>query len=553
MTSQLVSLRSLFQEAQFINCADIPVDRVVCDSRLVRPGDVYVAVEGTQTDGHAFLEDAITAGASAVIVQRRSAAPFAVPCAVVPSTATAYAVLSMFRDVGSIPPTIIGGVTGTNGKTTTTWILHSILQTTGFRAGLIGTVTNSDGQISERAVMTTPPADVLSRLFRRMADIGTTHCAMEISSHALKQRRCAGLRLSAAAITNVTQDHFDYHRSVDEYRLVKSAIADLLHIDAPLLLNLDDEGCRRILQQLPKTIPVVTYGVRQPNAELSAQVISSTHRSQRLLLQLAQGSISVRLRLIGRHNAENCLAAAGLAEQMGVPLRDIADGIEAVTAVPGRLERIDEGQDFLVLVDYAHTPDALARCIHTVSEFAPGRVICVFGAGGERDREKRPLMAQAAAAADLVIVTSDNPRTESPTAIIRDIVSGFPASANVLQEPDRQAAIIQAIAAAEPGDVVLIAGKGHEDQLEVGTDRIPFDDRNVARRILGRRQSHWPHSIPHTHAHANLLRTASVSVAHVNCTPAGSTEQRAHLTMSEPCSTNASAQSSSGDSATRAG
>ena len=337
--------------------------------------------------------------------------------------------------------------------------------------------------------MTTPAADALGAQFAKMVQQRSSHCVMEISSHALVQQRCAAVPMSVAAITNVTQDHFDYHRTADGYRHAKSKIAELLHPDAPLLLNIDDAGCRQIFPGLDGRCRLITVALDSSDAELKAQVLSKTHRSQRIQLQLAQGTAQVRLRLIGRHNVANSLVAAGLAEQLGVRLKDIVDGLEAVHAIPGRLERIDQGQPFQVLVDYAHTPDALAHSIQTIRNFVPGRLLCVFGAGGNRDRSKRPLMGAAAGAADLAIVTSDNPRTESPGSIIHEIVAGFEPGTSYLTDTDRRAAIAHAFQMAEPGDVVLIAGKGHECYQEVDGHYEPFDDRIVARQILLERES----------------------------------------------------------------
>jgi UDP-N-acetylmuramoyl-L-alanyl-D-glutamate--2,6-diaminopimelate ligase len=483
MNDAALSLQQLLPEPRFVNCCDIAVLRVSTDSRSVIPGDVFVAVAGNTCDGHSFIDEAIANGAAAVVVQRLIG-DVRIPQCIVSCTATAHARISMALAVGQQQSTIVAGVTGTNGKTTTTWMLRSILESAGHRTGLVGTICTNDGVDSRPSPLTTPSAGALADHFQQMKLARTSHCAMEISSHALVQKRCAGIHLSAAAITNVTQDHFDYHGTAEAYQAAKSDIAGLLYPDAPLLLNADDPGCRRIMERLDNQASMVTYGIDNPDAELRSTVLRSTHRSQRVRLHLAQGDAEFRLRLIGRHNVSNCLAAAGLAEQLGISLAHIVAGLQAVHAVPGRVERIDEGQPFQVLVDYAHTPDALAQCLDAVRDFVPGRLICVFGAGGERDRSKRPLMAHAAMAADVAIVTSDNPRSEDPGQIITDITAGFSADAVFASETDRHEAISVALEQAEPGDMVVVAGRGHEGLQETAGAMLPFDDREVVRQLL---------------------------------------------------------------------
>jgi UDP-N-acetylmuramoyl-L-alanyl-D-glutamate--2,6-diaminopimelate ligase len=483
MSEVALSLQQLLPEPRFVDCRDIAVSRVSTDSRRIVPGDVFVAVAGNTCDGHAFIDEAISNGATAIVVQRLIG-EVRVPQCVVSCTATAHAVISMALAVGLQQSTIVAGITGTNGKTTTSWMLRSILESAGHRTGLVGTICTNDGVRSGPSTLTTPSAGTLADHFHQMKLARTPYCAMEISSHALVQKRCAGIHLSAAAITNVTQDHFDYHGTAEAYQTAKSDIAGLLYPDAPLLLNADDPGCQRVMKRFGNEARIVTYGTDSPDAELRSTVLRRTHRSQRVRLNLAQGDAEFRLRLIGRYNVSNCLAAAGLAEQLGVSLAHIVDGLQAVHAVPGRVERIDEGQPFQVLVDYAHTPDALAQCLGAVRDFVPGRLICVFGAGGERDRSKRPLMAHAAMAADVAIVTSDNPRSEDPCQIITDITAGFSADAVYASEIDRHEAISVALEQAEPGDMVVVAGRGHECSQETAGAMLPFDDREVVRQLL---------------------------------------------------------------------
>ncbi|APZ91338.1 UDP-N-acetylmuramoyl-L-alanyl-D-glutamate--2,6-diaminopimelate ligase [Fuerstiella marisgermanici] len=483
MNSIPVSLQRVLLGSRFLNCADIAARSVTADSRTVLPGDVFVAVAGCRTDGHQHIASAVANGAAAIVVQR-PVEGIRVPQCIVPCTAAAFARLCAALTFGDRCPMVSAGITGTNGKTTTSWMLRSILQEAKFQTGLIGTIENSDGVEQQPANMTTPPADRLVQQVGNMLAKRTSHCVIEISSHALTQKRCAGIPLSAAAITNISQDHFDYHGDLQNYRTAKSEIAKLLHPDAPLLLNITDAGCRSVLDAVSEFAPVITFGLDCAEAELGATLLSQTHRSQRICLHLAQGNAEVRLRMIGRHNVENAVAAAGLAEQLGIPLRDIAAGLEAVRTVPGRLERIDEGQPFQVLVDYAHTHDALSRSIATIRDFTPGRIICVFGAGGDRDASKRLMMGQAAAASEVCVVTSDNPRSEDPLQIIHDLMGGLLPGTQAVAEPDRAAAIRQAFELAEPGDVVLLAGKGHETVQEIQERRQPFDDRFVARQLL---------------------------------------------------------------------
>ena len=477
-----VRLRACLPEAKFPSDSEIQVTQISCDSRHVPTGSIFVAVSGTQSDGHSFVHDAVAAGAKAVVVEEPVAA-VSVPQIVVASTARAWNQLCMAWHRNPQHQLSIAGITGTNGKTTTGWLLRNILVAAGHSVGMLGTVEYSDGHKRFASQLTTPNARVQAELMASMASLGTQHCVMEVSSHALQQQRCSAVQLAAAAITNITHDHLDYHGNANAYRLAKSRIADLLHCDAPLVLNRDDHGCQRLLEESALTCPVITFG-QQADAELKYRILTRTHRSQRLQIALAQGDVEARIRLIGDHNAANCMAAASLAEQLGISLAAIVQGLEATREVPGRLERIDEGQPFQVFVDYAHTPDALCHCLATVRAFTRGELICVFGAGGDRDPEKRPAMAQATAVADRVFLTSDNPRSESPAQIIDDILEGFSTRRHVDVDTDRREAIRRALHVAQPGDAVVLAGKGHEQSQVIGTQTIAFDDRQVACQIL---------------------------------------------------------------------
>ena len=456
--------------------------RFCCDSRRVQPGDVFVALRGSKIDGHQYLDAAIAGGAIGVIVER-PVSRINVPQCIVADTRVAFARICLER-LGS-PQRVINviGVTGTNGKTTTTWLLRSILETAGRTTGLLGTLEYFDGRTTESASLTTPDSEQLAQFMAQMARNHVTDCVMEISSHALHQQRCAGITLTAAAITNITQDHFDYHGDADCYRAAKLRITSLLASDRPILVGIDDAGCQAICQQLPADRNVLTFGF-SPDSNLRVETFSSSHSGQHLRLLLHSTSIEIRTALVGRHNARNILAAAALAEQSGLAPSEIRDGLEQVLEVPGRMERIDAGQPFAVFVDYAHTPDAIAHCVATARTLTSGRVILAFGAGGDRDRRKRPLMAMAANDADAVVVTSDNPRSEVPNQIIGDIVGGFDSLDRVLTCVDRQRGIREALRLAQPGDVVIIAGRGHETIQQIGDRKICFDDRRVTRRLL---------------------------------------------------------------------
>jgi UDP-N-acetylmuramoyl-L-alanyl-D-glutamate--2,6-diaminopimelate ligase len=477
-----IALRESLGAVSFVDCGDISVLRATCDSRRVQPGDLFVAVSGSTDDGRRYVQEAIARGADGILCEH----PFtdiAVPQCVVPSSRAAYARICMALQSDPANRLRIAGVTGTNGKTTVTWLLRSILEVAGSPAGLIGTIEYSDGVHREPAALTTPDPATLGHWFRRMNQKDARCCAMEISSHALHQHRCAGVRLSAAAITNVTQDHFDYHRGAKEYRAAKAAIADLLQPGAALLLNADDPESRLLVAELPSSQDVIWFGTTA-DTRLRAQVESSSASGQQISLTLRDSTIKVRTALTGQHNVLNVLVAAALAEQLDIPREAVAAGIERVATVPGRLERVDAGQPFHVLVDYAHTPDALSHCLQTVRETTQGRVICVFGAGGNRDRSKRPLMAQASESADVVYVTSDNPRHESERQIIGDICRGFTGASNVVVCPDRKEAIHRAVNEADEGDSVVIAGRGHEKTQQIADRQICFDDRKVVRSEL---------------------------------------------------------------------
>jgi UDP-N-acetylmuramoyl-L-alanyl-D-glutamate--2,6-diaminopimelate ligase len=476
-----VNLRRLFPQASFVGCGDIRTFEVTDNSSQCRPNSVFAVIRGTKADGHQFVPDAIERGASALLVDR-PLAEAAVPQCVVPDVRRAYSELC--SALMACPSRHIGlaGVTGTNGKTTTTWLIRSILQAAGKQTGLLGTIEYGDGIVAEPATLTTPDPAALSRRLAAMVSLKTTHAAMEISSHALDQRRTAGTLLDAAIITNITQDHFDYHLNFAAYRRSKLRIFDYLKPAGLAIVNVDDAGSRSCLDDAPKRL--MTYGLDQA-ADVWAEVTSQSLYGSKFRLSIGTESIAVETALVGRHNISNCLAAAAAAAHFGVGLPEIARGIELLVSVPGRLELVDCGQPFPVFVDYAHTEDALRSSLAALRPLTSGRIICVFGAGGDRDRLKRPLLGRAAAEAELPVITSDNPRSEEPIAIISDILEGFAGRGRQpYVEIERERAIRWAIQHAGPGDSVLIAGKGHEREQIIGSMRVPFDDREVARECL---------------------------------------------------------------------
>jgi UDP-N-acetylmuramoyl-L-alanyl-D-glutamate--2,6-diaminopimelate ligase len=363
---------------------------------------------------------------------------------------------------------LLAGVTGTNGKTTTTFLLYSIFQAAGMSPGLIGTIESRVGGEARPAVRTTPEAIDLQRTFRGMLDAGDRSCSMEATSHGSELGRLERVRFKALAFTNLSQDHLDFHESMERYFEAKRRLFTD-HEPAPAAaVNVGDEWGRRLAEELRRLdrAPLLTYGVT-PGAELK------THPALE------------RSRLVGSFNVENVLAAAAVSRLLGVPDEGVVEGVSVLSGVPGRFEAIDEGQPFTVIVDYSHKPGALEAVLRTARQLAGGRLICVFGAGGDRDRGKRPMMGRAASElADVAIVTSDNPRTEDPLAIIDEILKGVVGSAEV--EPDRRAAIAKAVGEADAGDVVVIAGRGAEQYQDVGDQKLPFDDREVTREALRR-------------------------------------------------------------------
>lgn len=480
-----ITLRRLLPTASFVGCVDIRIHAATECSFDCRPQTLFVALRGNNFDGHDFIHDAVQRGASAVLVEYPQT-DVPVPQCVVRDTRLAYAQICSALSGDPSRHLSITGVTGTNGKTTTTWLVRSILAAAGLQAGLMGTIEYHDAVATERSPLTTPDSRTMSRWLAAMLANQSTHAALELSSHALDQSRCAGTHLDAAVITNITHDHLDYHLNYAAYRDSKIRIFDSLKPGAPAVLNADDPGSISCAAVAPG--PLTTFGIHN-SADVTGTILTQTAHGTEFILSAGAERVRVRTSLVGEHNVSNCLAAAAAMLNCGVTLEDIAAGIEALTSVPGRLERIDCGQDFHVFVDYAHTDDALRRAIAAVKSSTSGRVICVFGAGGDRDRTKRPLLGRAGAEADIQVVTSDNPRSENPEQIIEEILTGMSGSGQAYVDADRAQAISWALREARSGDTVLVAGKGHETVQIVGRQTLHFDDRQVVRQTLEERMN----------------------------------------------------------------
>ncbi|WP_286884352.1 UDP-N-acetylmuramoyl-L-alanyl-D-glutamate--2,6-diaminopimelate ligase [Aneurinibacillus sp. UBA3580] len=470
--------------------AKTEITGIEIDSRKVQPGDLFICLPGFTVDGHDFAAKAVSQGAVAILAQRTVEVD--APVIYVPDTRRAMAVLAdRFFGQPTHQMKIIG-VTGTNGKTTTTHLIERILDEAGHVTGIIGTIEmRLQGEIRE-VKNTTPEALDLHRAFRWMKDNGAEYAAIEVSSHALDMGRVRGVRFTTGVFTNLTQDHLDYHKTMENYLQAKGLLFSQLGNEYDkermkyAVLNADDPASEVFARMTPAQ--VITYGISS-KADVRARNISITAKGTSFTLETFAGSTDVTLRMIGNFNVYNVLAATAACLVEGIPLEQIVRTLEKVEGVRGRFERVDAGQDYTVIVDYAHTPDSLENVLKTIREFAEGKVYCIVGCGGDRDRTKRPIMASIAARyADVAVITSDNPRSEEPQAIIDEMVEGLIADGiseeRYFTRIDRREAIRETIHRAGPKDVVLIAGKGHETYQILKDKTIHFDDKEEAYQAI---------------------------------------------------------------------
>lgn len=484
-----------------VSCPDHPaleadVKGLATNSHACQPGDLFLGMPGTRVDGGEFWPSAVTAGAIAAVVSPQAAAKSVTAvqthnACVIPfadMTQACAQLAAAFYDYPAQKLKMIG-VTGTNGKTTTTHLIEFLLLQAQQPTALLGTLYARWQGYQQTAVHTTPFALELQQQLAEAVAAGSQYAVMEVSSHALAQGRVLGCSFEVAVFTNLTQDHLDYHKDLDDYFAAKALLFSPNYLKGRAIVNLDDPYGRRLMEQLNGT-PIWTYSVSDQTADLWTSDLVYEPEGVRGRLNTPQGAIEFQSPLVGQFNIANLLAAVGAALHLGIDLETIAAALPCFSGVPGRMEQVQikPDQDISVIVDYAHTPDSLENMLRAARPFITGRMICVFGCGGDRDRTKRPKMgAIAAELSDWAVVTSDNPRTEDPQRILQDILAGIPASAHPTVIADRAEAIQTAILHAQPGDGVLIAGKGHEDYQILGTEKVHFDDREQARAALEQR------------------------------------------------------------------
>ena len=488
-------LRAAGVAAELRGDGSVEIRDLAYDSRRVSPGTLFFCFPGERTDGHDFAPAAVEAGASALVVERPL--ELDVPQALVDDARAAMAPIAATFNGDPTSELGVVGITGTNGKTTTAFMVRHLLESAGHRCGLLGTVQQVVGGRVEEVERTTPEAIDLQRTFDRMLESGDEYCAMEVSSHALVLHRADAIHFAAKVFTNLSQDHLDFHADMEDYFEAKRLLfsgeggAPIIELEGGIsVINVDDAYGRRLAEDLDcgSGAECISYSAAGGRADLSARDVTFDSSGSRFVCVTPEGEIDVRIPLPGDFNVANALAALSVARALGLDLRAAAAALASAEQVPGRFESIDEGQTFGVVVDYAHTPDSLENVLKAGRRVTEGHLISVFGCGGDRDREKRPLMGRAGAElSDIAVVTSDNPRSEDPAAISEQIRAGIPDDphAEVLVDADRRAAIASALARAGDGDLVVIAGKGHEQGQEFEDGRkIPFDDRDVARDEL---------------------------------------------------------------------
>lgn len=484
---------------QFLARADVPVESirgdvditsVVADSRQCGAGACFIAVRGPQADGHTFIASALAAGASAVVCEDASAVPAGVPCAVLKDTARALGPLAQAMLDWPARKLVNIGVTGTKGKSTITYLARAMLTAAGHKAALVGTISYETGSRSLVANNTTPGPVELASMMAEMIAAGNSHLVMEVSSHALDQGRVAGVDYAAAVFTNLTGEHLDYHKTMDRYLAAKRILFENLKPGAVAVINADDPAGAAMAAAARKAgAKVIMYGIDNP-CDLRGRIEHGSEKGTDLMIVREGRETQVFLPLIGRHNVYNALAAAGACAGLGVDWAIITRQLNETVSVPGRLERVPVAAPYEVFVDYAHTDDAMKNVLSAVRPMTRGKLIALFGCGGDRDPFKRPRMARVAEElADLVVITSDNPRTEKPEAIIEQILAGLSPQgrSKARVEPNRRAAIRLAISLAEGGDVVVLAGKGHEDYQIIGKQKFHFDDVEEAAAAMQER------------------------------------------------------------------
>lgn len=469
---------------------DIDITAIEFDSRLVVPGSLFVCLEGAQTDGHRYAEQAVQQGAVAILAQKELSV--GVPTILVPDTRRALALISAVFYANPTKRLRLIGVTGTNGKTTVTHLLEQIFEREGKLTGRIGTVGMKIGHEIKDVKNTTPESAELQKAFAHMVEADCEYAFMEVSSHAIQMGRVRGCSFQGVIFTNLTQDHLDYHGTMEEYKRAKGLVFAQLGNDHDserpkyAILNADDPASDYYREVTP--VQVITYGIDQPQADVRATNIRMNSQGTIFTVESFKGKEEFKVGLLGKFNVYNLLSAIAVGLAEGLSLADMSESLARLQGVRGRMEPVDAGQDFTVLVDYAHTPDSLENVLATVQEFAEQKIICVVGCGGDRDRTKRPIMAQISCQyADVSIFTSDNPRSENPEQILKDMVAGVEgdqAERKYTTIVDRRQAIFEAIAQANVGDVILIAGKGHETYQQIQQQRVHFDDREVALEAL---------------------------------------------------------------------
>ena len=459
---------------------DTEINEVRYDSRAVQPGDLFVAIRGYATDGHQYIGKALEQGAAAIVCEEATAGT---PAVVVENARRALAEIAANRFGHPADSMVMLGVTGTNGKTTTTYLVKHMLEDAGHKVGLIGTNQNLIGDEVVETERTTPESYELHALFARMRDAGCTHVIMEVSSHSLVLDRVHGIHFAVGAFTNLTQDHLDFHKTMEEYRKAKAL---LFTISDKGVINLDDPAAGAMLADAK--CPCLTFSCEKDAADLTAKNLK-LHADGVEFVAATKGDLArVKLPIPGHFSAENALTALGIVLQLGMPLADAAKSLATATGVKGRVEVVPTDTDYTVLIDYAHSPDGVENVLRAVRGFARGRVVALFGCGGDRDRTKRPKMGKIAAdLADFCIVTSDNPRTEDPKAIIDDILEGMKGTKTPMQViVDRPEAIHWALAHAKKDDIIVLMGKGHETYQEVNHVKHHMDEREIVRDFFAR-------------------------------------------------------------------